>query len=592
MERYPIEELSKNLLTIANKYFDVYQKLSKKDVTNNNILSNDPLQISKLLMKLGNKVLNDPDLLIKYQISFFKGQLETIESIFNSYTNHWNGAQTKQDKRFKNKIWQENSTFIWLKDAYYTYNNWVESIINDLPKDDFTALEIRRLHFIVKLFLDAIAPNNFPATNPEVINVFYETAGENFIKGLDNLFKDIEASTNSLHINNNDSSKFILGKNIAATKGKVVFQNEIMQLIHYNALTTKQYETPILIVSPFINKYYIMDLQQENSLVKWLLEQNYNVFLISWINPDESHAHNNFSDYMLNGPIAAVDYLSNNLGFNHIHTIGYCIGGTLLATALAYMKQLNDNRIKTASFFTTLIDFENAGDLSIFVDDHFINEVTKYMESIGGYVDGRDMATIFNLLRSNDMIWPYYINNYLLGKENFPFDILCWNEDSVRIPMDLHLFYLKNMYKDNLLKIPGGIVINNIPIDISKIDIPCFCIATKGDHIVPWNNAFTSAKLFSAPITFVLADSGHVAGIINHPQQNRYKYWYNEQNFNQFKESAKWLDNSNEFQGSWWPLWDQWAQKFSGNLIQVQLQEEANHNIIEDAPGSYVKIKY
>ena len=322
-------------------------------------------------------------------------------------------------------------------------------------------------------------------------------------------------------------------------------------------------------------------------MVKWLLEQNYNVFLISWVNPDEALAEENFSDYIFNGPIAALDYLSNTLKINQVNAMGYCIGGTLLATTLAYMKEINDNRIKAASFFTTLIDFENAGDLSIFVDDHFVNEAAKYMEKSGGYIDGKDMATIFSLLRSNDMIWPFYINNYLLGKEVFPFDILYWNEDSTRIPMALHLFCLKNFYKDNLLKEPNAIVINDSPIDIRKIDIPCFAIAAKADHIVPWSNAFYSAKLFSGSTTFILTDSGHVAGMINHPNRNKYCYWAN--NIAKFDDPDKWFETSEEHQGSWWPYWNEWAKEHSGELIKSKTE---NLNIIESAPGSYVKVKY
>jgi polyhydroxyalkanoate synthase len=585
MDRYPIEELLKNISKIISKYSDLYKILIHKYPSYNNF-HKDPLNLQNLLFKAFNKVFTNPDLMIKYQMSFFKGQLAAIENIYQLVypDNIFNF-----DKRFKDNLWQEHSVFIWLKEAYLTYAEWLESIMNDLPKSDFSSLELKRLHFIIKQFLDAISPSNFPSTNPEVLKTFFDTAGENLSQGLDNLLRDIENSKNALQIRNNDGSKFILGENIAKTEGKIVFQNEIMQLIHYKPLTKEQYSVPILIIPPFINKYYILDLQEENSFVKWLLEQNYNVFLISWVNPDSSLAQASFVDYMQKGPLAALDYLSQTLNIKQVNAMGYCIGGTLLTATIAYMKNLKDNRIKTFSLFTTLIDFEDAGDLSIFIDETFINEAAQYIEKSGGYVEGKDMSTIFSLLKSNDMIWPFYINNYLLGKDVFPFDILYWNEDSTRIPMALHLFCLEKLYKDNLLKQPNALTINKQKIDVSKIDIPCFSIAAKSDHLVPWSKAFDSAKLLSGPVTFVLTDSGHVAGMVNPPSKNKYCYWSAR---NDKKYSTKeWFDNSLEHKGSWWPYWHNWAKQYSGNLIQAQLPEIINPNVIESAPGSYVRVR-
>ena len=589
MSTYTAEKLLLNISVIINKYLEIYQKLVNKQTTQSN-LSYDPLRLNQLFLKVFSKMLNQPDRLLKYQMSFFKGQLETIEAIFQRYSpdNIFSSfLNPETDNRFKDKIWQEHALFAWLKEAYVNYSEWLEDIINDLPKDDFSIIELRRLHFIIKQFIDAVAPTNFASTNPEVIKAFFDSAGENFINGLDNLLQDLEHK--NFQILTADKSKFRVGKNIAITKGKVIHQNELMQLIHYTPLKEEHHSIPILIVSPFINKYYILDLQPENSLVKWLLEQNYNVFLISWINPDETLAEQNFSDYMLKGPIAAIDHITQNFHITEINAAGYCIGGTLLACTIAYMKNLNDQRIKSASFFTTLLDFADAGDLSIFVDEHFIEQVEQYMRNSGGYIDGSDMSIAFNLLRSNDMIWTFYINNYLLGKEPFPFDILYWNADSSRIPMALHLFYLKNMYKDNLLKIPNAISLNGQAIDLGKIDIACFTIATKNDHIVPWHNAFCSAQLFSGEVEFILASSGHVAGIVNHPNKNKYCYWSNSSDFKQTTNPDDWLKLAQETSGSWWPAWNNWLKKHSGDLI---LAQEDNKNIIEEAPGSYVMLRY
>lgn len=586
------QQLIQNFTIIVSKYFDLYNKIIDKQSLSS-CLPNDPLQLNKLLMKFFNQIFQDPDTIIKHQMSFFKSQLETIEKICQLYYKSAPEVnETTADKRFKNNLWHEHCAFAWLKEAYFTYSDWLENIINEMPKNDFSALEIRRLNFIIKQFLDSIAPNNFPGTNPEVLQSFFDTEGENFIKGLDNLVRDINNSKHTINISNNDNSKFELGKNIAATSGKIVYQNKLIQLIHYQPLNQQYHQVPLLIIPPFINKYYIMDLQKDNSFVRWLLENNQNVFMISWVNPDETLAEQNFTDYMLDGPIAALDYISKTLKFKQINTIGYCIGGTLLATTIAYLKKLNDTRIKTASFITTLINFEEAGDLSIFIDDYFIDEIKRYMEISGGFLDGEDIATTFNLLRSNDTIWPHYINNYLLGKDPFPFDLLYWNSDSTRLPMALHLFYLEKMYKDNLLKVSNAIAINEVEIDISNIDIPCFVVAAKADHIVPWKNAFNSAKLFSGSKTFVLADSGHVAGVINHPSQNKYCYWTYDEILDNSLDHQAWFNKAKQQAGSWWTNWQEWIKPYAEELVAAQIPEAINPHIIEDAPGSYVKKRY
>jgi len=590
MKQQQIGELISNIPKIFSKYFEVYRKILENN-SHDAIIKSDPLQIKNIFIKVFNRILNDPDLLIKYQMSFFKGQLEAIENVMKTFQQS-DASYNPYDKRFKDSLWQEHCFFFWIKNAYFTYAKWIDTVIDELPKDDLKKSEIKKVNFVIKQFIEAVSPTNFPGTNPEVLKEFFESSGKNFLQGLDNLLYDVERSFNSIWIKNNDSSKFIIGENIAATKGKVVYKNSLVELIHYKPLTAKQYEIPLLIIPPFINKYYILDLQSENSFVQWLLENNYNVFLVSWINPDESMANTNFFDYMDKGILQVLDYLSGTLGFKQVNTLGYCIGGTLLATTLAYMKCKGDFRIKSASFLATLIDFENAGELSTFVDDHFITEVENYMQNNGGYVDGKDLGNMFNLLRPNEMIWPFYINNYLLGKETFPFDILFWNEDSTRLPMIFHSFYLKNMYKDNLLKIPGGLKINNISIDIASVDIPCYFVATKNDHIVPWINAFNSAKVFNSSIEFILADSGHVAGIINHPNLNKYRYWKGEEiKWQEISNPDEWFNKSTEYKGSWWVEWNDWAIKNSGNLKPAKQPEESNPSILMDAPGAYVHLK-
>ncbi len=596
MHQNPLQQLFSNLVIIANKYLQAYYMLADKHnkQVKENLIPTDPLQLNKLFFKFFNNIFSDPDALIKYQMSFFQSQFEVIDRVYKKYYQSEMLSEkffSSFDKRFKDNFWEEHCLFAWFKEAYYTFTKWVEDVIESMPKNDLTNLEVKRLNFVLKQFLDAISPSNFPTTNPEVLRTFFDTAGENFIRGLDNLLRDIEDSRQALMIKTTDKSKFKIGHNVANTEGKVVYQNDIMQLIHYKPIKQEYYSIPILIVSPFINKYYILDLEPELSFVRWLLEQNYNVFVISWVNPDESLAKANFEDYIKSGPLAAVDYITKVLNFDKINVLGYCIGGTLLSATIAYMKKLNDHRINAASFMTSLIDFADAGDLSLFIDDYFVNEVEKYMQSRGGYLDGHDMALTFNLLRSNDMIWPFYVNNYLLGKEAFPFNLLYWNSDSVRMPMELNLFCLRNMYKDNLLKEPEGISVEDKKININDIDIPCFAVAAKADHIVPWKCAFNSAKLFSGPVTFSLADSGHVAGMINHPNMNKYCYWINNKDFTSYKDSDKWFNDCTQKNGSWWIYYNEWLKNYSGSLIKAKLPEEINPTIIEDAPGSYVMVR-
>ena len=593
MIQNPPQQLLNNLSIIVSKYFQAYQKIVSKQL-GEKYSPKDPLQLNKLFLKFFARMFADPDLILKYQISFFQRQFSAIDEIYKKYYSLDNVASslfTNQDKRFKDDFWQEHSIFAWFKEAYCTYIQWFEELVSELPKNDFSAIEIKRLNFVIRQFFEAISPSNFPTTNPEVLRSFFDTAGGNFIKGLDNLLNDIENSNQTFLIKTANSEKFNLGKNIATSEGKVIYQNQVMQLIHYKSLKEENYSVPMLIVSPFINKYYILDLQPETSFIRWLLEHNHNVFVISWVNPDEKLSHLSFEDYMEKGPLAAIDYITQHLKIKQVNALGYCIGGTLLSAALAYMKNMNDNRVKTASFMTSLIDFADAGDISIFIDDYFLNELEKYMEISGGVLEGKDMSFAFNLLRSNDMIWPFYVNNYLLGKDAFPFDLLYWNSDSVRMPKELNLFCLKNMYKDNLLKIPNGIKLKGEGIEINKIDIPCFAIAAKADHIVPWQCAFNSAKLFSGPTIFALTDSGHVAGMINHPDKNKYCFWANNNLIKQYEDSESWYSDSQEHKGSWWNYWDEWLKEHSGKLIKSKQLEEIHPMIIENAPGAYVMVK-
>jgi polyhydroxyalkanoate synthase len=437
------------------------------------------------------------------------------------------------------------------------------------------AKEKAKLEFYTRQFLDAISPSNYLATNPEVLRATLETNAENLVKGLKRLAEDVAKG----QITQTDYKAFEVGKNLATTPGKVVFQNDLMQLIQYSPSTKEVYQTPLLFIPAWINKYYIADLQPDNSFVKWLVDHGFTLFMISWVNPDKRHANKDFADYMNEGVLAALEQMKKLTGEAQSNVIGYCLGGTLLATTLAYLEAKNKKLVKAATFLTTLLDFKNAGDLGVFIDEAQINSLEKRM-SEQGYLSGDEMAMTFSMLRSNDLIWSNVVNNYLLGKDPFPFDLLYWNSDSTRMPAKMHSFYLRNMYLNNNLA-KKKIKIGGVDIDLTKITTPAYFLSTLKDHIAPWKATYEGAKMFKDAV-FTLADSGHIAGVVNPPHKSKYPHWINGKP----KESAdEWLKHATEEGGSWWTNWQKWIKKFEGPKVAARKIGKA----IEDAPGSYVK---
>jgi poly[(R)-3-hydroxyalkanoate] polymerase subunit PhaC len=489
----------------------------------------------------------------------------------------------KSDRRFYDEDWNENAVYDHIKQLYLMLSQTIlKSIAANEHLDKKTSLKV---DFYTKQWLDALSPTNFIATNPAVIRETIDTHGENLIKGAKALFDDfIRGEGKLLTPRMTDYSSFEVGKNVATTPGKVIFQNELMQLIQYNPTTKTVYETPLLIIPPWINKYYILDLRKENSFIQWAVDQGHTVFIISWKNPDESYADTEFEDYMLQGILTALDKVKEETGQSSANTIGYCIGGTLLAATNAYLTKKRRKPIKSTTYFTTMVDFEEPGDLGIFIDDEQLDSLDVSMNN-EGYLDGSSMATVFNMLRSNDLIWPFFINNYLLGKEPTAFDLLYWNSDSTRLPAKTHSFYLRNCYLNNLLREPGGIELDGTPIDLSKIKVPTYFISTREDHITPWKSTYEGAKLMSGPVKFVLGGSGHIAGIINPPVKNKYGYWVNDT----IEENPdNWLDNASYTEGSWWLDWQKWIKKQAGKKIPARTPGK-KLKPLEDAPGSYVK---
>ncbi len=386
-----------------------------------------------------------------------------------------------------------------------------------------------------------------------------------------------------------DTSAFELGKNVATTPGKVVFQNEMMQLVQYSPSTDKVLKRPLLIVPPWINKFYIMDLREKNSLIKWCVDQGHSTFVISWVNPDEKLAEKSFDAYVLEGVMAALDEIEKQTGEKEVNAAGYCLGGTLLATSCAYLAAKRQKRIASATFFTTMTDFSEPGELSVFLDEGQISNLEKKMFE-RGYLEGSEMAGTFNMLRANDLIWSFVVNNYLMGKDPFPFDLLYWNSDSTRMPAKMHSFYLRNMYLENRLIEPGGIEIDGTPIDLSKIKVPCYFISAIEDHIAPWKSTYMGATVFGGPTRFVLGGSGHIAGIINPPVANKYGFWINP--------AAKlpgtadeWFAKAQQHAGSWWVDWQDWVTAHDDTQVAPRDPAKGKLKVIEDAPGSYVKAR-
>ena len=447
----------------------------------------------------------------------------------------------------------------------------------------------RKVDFYTKQFADAMAPSNFLMTNPEVLRATIESGGENLVKGLENLLSDLERGHGELQISMTDQDAFEVGGNVATTPGKVVFQNDLMQLIQYAPTTEEVMRRPLVLVPPWINKFYILDLRAKNSLIKWAVDQGITVFVVSWVNPDEKLAKKTFEDYMLEGPLAALDAIEKATGQKEINAIGYCIGGTLMAATLSYMASKGDDRIKSITFFTTMVDFAEAGDLSVFIDEEQLAALEDRMNK-SGYLDGKEMATTFNMLRANDLIWSFVVNNYLMGKEPFPFDLLYWNSDSTRMPAAMHSFYLRKMYQENKLVQPGALTLAGVPIDLSQNKLPTFILSTKEDHIAPWKSTYAATQIYSGTTRFCLAGSGHIAGVIN-PPSDKPKYGYWTRTGKNPKDPEKWLDGAKFNEGSWWPEWKKWLDRSAGGTVPARVPGYGDLKAIEDAPGSYVKMR-
>ncbi|HWL82296.1 MAG TPA: class I poly(R)-hydroxyalkanoic acid synthase [Roseomonas sp.] len=551
-------------------------------------IGGDPMQIGTAFMDMAARLMANPARLVEAQLGFWQDYLTLWQ---NTARRIWGDEEVKpviaedpKDRRFKHEAWRENEVFDFIKQSYLLSARYFTNVARSA--EDLDPKTAQKVDFYTRQFVDAMSPSNFLMTNPEVLRRTAETGGENLLRGLQNLLSDLERGKGKLRIRMTDETKFRIGENIAVTPGKVVYQNELMQLIQYAPTTEKVLKRPLLIIPPWINKFYILDLRPKNSFIRWAVAQGHTVFVISWVNPDETLAQKSFEDYMLEGPYAALDAIQKATGEKGVNVIGYCLGGTLLACTLAHMAAKRDTRIKAATFFTTMVDFAEAGELSVFIDEEQLKSLEERMQK-RGYLEGHEMATTFNMLRANDLIWSFVVQNYLLGQEPFPFDLLYWNDDSTRMPAAMHSFYLRRMYQQNDLVRPGGVTLAGVPLDVRKIKVPAYMLSTREDHIAPWKSTYRATQLFQGPVRFVLAASGHIAGVANPPESGKYSHWVSEETP---PDPETWFAGATEMAGSWWPDWHRWVSGLDKTQVPAREPGSGALPAIEDAPGSYVKV--
>lgn len=583
---HPAQTL-REIFLLMRQLFDIYQAVVPE------LLPNDLLQLSHIFSVFNKAFIEsrqDPEKLLHIQRDFIHDVLKMLnnfnlristfkehESLFNSF---------KDDHRFTHDIWKDNPYFELLKRSYYLLRKYSLKLIYSLENIDYKTKQ--QLHFYVIYFLNYFSPTNYIWGNPEIIQATMASGGNNLLNGWKNYLEDLILNNGKLNVRMTDVKAFKVGKNLAITKGKVIFSNELMQLIQYEATTEKVYKTPIVFVPPWINKYYVLDLSEKNSLVKWLVDQGFTVFMISWVNPDAKLAHKEFSDYMLDGPIQALDIALKQTKADSAHMVGYCIGGTLLACTLAYMQAQNDQRAKSATFFMSLLNFSNPGEIGVFIDKPQLNALDEVMQK-RGFLNGRLLDLTFNSLRPNELVWPYFVNSYLLGKPAKPFDILYWNADSANLPYKMYSFYLRNMYLENKLRKPNAITLNNVPINLNKINTPAFFVGAEKDHITLWKSIYSGLHLLSGPVEFILSESGHVRAVVNPPTSDKYGFTTNPKfkHANDYKTNSKeWLTSAKYNKGTWWIHWANWLKTQDG--IQVPARKINPSIVIEDAPGTYV----
>jgi polyhydroxyalkanoate synthase len=581
-----LAQLSANLtqaMTRANQVFSTAFLEQSQDAAT---WKPDPLGVQLALNEVWTHLVQQPDTLREAHANLWKRYAEIWQK-HTAYmlTGQLEGDEPTRDKRFKDPEWRSNPGFSMMRETYLATAEFINDLITRTEGVDEAAK--RKATFFVKQAVDAASPSNFLMTNPTALRELLATHGQSLVKGIDNLAEDLKRGKGVLAIKQTDLDAFKLGENVATSPGKVVFRNRVFELIQYAPSTGSVHETPLLIFPPWINKSYILDLQPKNSMIRWLTGKGYTVFLVSWVNPDEEMSEATFEDYMREGVYAAVEAATTAAAVERVNAVGYCVGGTLLSATLAHMAKHGDTRINSATFFASQADFKCAGDLLVFSDDAGISYLEDKMDAHGGVLDAQTMADTFNALRSNDLVWNYVVDNYYMGKQPPPFDLLYWNADQTRMPKNLHLFYLRKFYRDNALS-EGKLSVMGDTLSLKDVTIPIFMQSSKEDHIAPAASVYRTALAFGGPVEFMVAGSGHIAGVINHPDAKKYQHWINP---NLKGAVEDWFAFAEEHPGSWWPHWDAWLSQQSGPDVPARTPGEGALPALTDAPGEYVRVR-
>jgi len=542
----------------------------------------------KTFAKVYEYWLSDPRRAIEAQTHLLTSYFGLWSNSISRMSSGESGAASARDfpldKRFADADWERNAFFDFLRKAYLVTSDWADKMVVDTEGlDDHTR---QKAAFYVKQITDALSPANFVMTNPEVYRATIAANGENLVSGMRKLTEDIAEGGGDLKLRQSDRSTFRVGENLALTPGKVVAQNELCQIIQYAPATETVLKRPLLICPPWINKFYVLDLNPQKSFVRWAVGQGHTVFVISWVNPDRRHANQDWEAYVDHGIEFALETIKKATGEEEVNAVGYCVGGTLLSAALALMASKDDGRIRSATLFATQVDFRHAGDLKVFVDEEQVRGIEETMKRTG-YLEGSKMASAFNMLRASELIWPYVVNNYLKGKDPMPFDLLFWNSDTTRMAAANHSFYLRNCYLENKLS-AGLMELHGTLLSLKKVRIPIYNLATREDHIAPAKSVFIGSQFFGGDVTFVLSGSGHIAGVVNPPERKKYKYWTGGPAVGDIDD---WIDVAREHPGSWWPHWHSWIRDIDAAEVPARKPGGRKLRPIEDAPGSYVRVK-
>ncbi len=588
-QRADLEAVSANMAEAARSAQMMFAASAVRATENPRMPNTDPMHVAGSLGEVMTALAGQPDRLIKAQADLYGRYMDLWRNAALTATGQETPgpvvAPAKGDKRFTDPDWTANPMFDVIKQSYLITANWLNDLVAGVENVDPMAK--KRVEFATKMMTDAVSPTNFLLSNPAALREAMATKGESIARGMANLSADLERGGGQLSISQTDPNLFTVGENVATAPGKVVFQNDLIQLLQFDASTAQVCEIPLLIFPPWINKFYIMDLQPANSMIRWLSAQGFTVFVTSWVNPDARLANKTFEDYLNEGIYAATGAVLRQTGAKTVNTVGYCIGGTLLSCALAHMAARKDKRIASATFFAAQQDFSEAGDLLLFTNAEWMKDLEAKMDAGGGVLPGQSMAETFNALRGNDLIWSFFVNNYLMGKEPKPFDLLFWNSDQTRMPKTLHLFYLKKFYIENALA-KGELDLAGEHLDLKTVKTPIFVQSSRDDHIAPARSVYKGARLFGGKTKFTMAGSGHIAGVINAPAANKYQHWTNDALPPTLEE---WLAGAEEHPGSWWPVWAAWLKERSGSLVAARDPAAGILGVIEDAPGSFVKVR-